>query len=190
MQTHQPYHLSAKCQTAEPISPRISWLRRAVKRKLCPKLTDCAACVRSVDFSPLDLADLHRASFLHGLGDGRRDEDWRQAVLPGDLRLRAVDDRLGKGPLLGGKGHGVAIPHDLVAGAGGRAVCPIIGGVVGRVIFIHDRALGAKDLHPLIVSIHCLATVVNDAHSAVGEFTTAVSTSPASPMAGSTSTAP
>lgn len=114
MQTHQPYHLSAKCQTAEPISPRISWLLRSVKRKLCPKLTDGTACVRSVDFSSLDLADLHRASFLHGLGGGRRDEDWRQAVLPGDLRLRAVDDRLGKGPLLGDKGHGVAIPHDLV----------------------------------------------------------------------------
>ena len=91
-------------------------------------------------------------------------------VLSGDQRLRAVQDRLGEGLLFCGKGPGVPVPHDLVAGAGDGAVRPVVHSVGGRVVDVHHRALGAEDLHPLVVAVHRPAAVVDDAHGAVGEL--------------------
>ena len=85
-----------------------------------------------------------------------------QTVLAGNRGFLVIDNGIRECLHLGNECAGVAIPHDLVGNAVNCAVRSGQNSSVRGVVLVLGTAFGAEYLNALVVTVNCLAAVVDD----------------------------
>ena len=107
---------------------------------------------------------------MQGLGSRGCHQHRIQTVLAGDRGLLVINNGVCECLHLGNERAGVSVPHDLVGYAVNRAVRSGQNSGVRGVVLVLGTAFRAEYLNALVVTVNCLAAVVDDTDCTVCEL--------------------